>query len=66
MIESNRQRVKEAGIIAVVAPYLQSERHDLIRTMCGFYLNSSMDYGKILYTLPAWKIVWVINQFINF
>jgi hypothetical protein len=45
-IESNRKRVKDAGIISIAANWFKTERHDLIRTICGFYLNSSMDYGK--------------------
>jgi hypothetical protein len=49
-IEKNRKRVKDAGIISTVAVYLNSLQSDLIRTVCGFYLNSSMDYGKELKT----------------
>ncbi|KAG2199927.1 hypothetical protein INT47_009253, partial [Mucor saturninus] len=44
---SNRKRVKEAGIIPMVATWFETERTDLIRTICGFYLNSSMDYAPI-------------------
>ncbi|KAI8361761.1 armadillo-type protein [Blakeslea trispora] len=45
--ESNRRHVKEANIVTTVASYLISDRVDLIRTVCGFYLNSSMEYAPI-------------------
>ncbi|KAI8340386.1 armadillo-type protein [Choanephora cucurbitarum] len=45
--ESNRKHVKDAGIITTAASYLGSGRADLVRTVCGFYLNSSMDYVPI-------------------
>ncbi|GAN11293.1 ARM repeat-containing protein [Mucor ambiguus] len=46
--ENNRKRVKDAGIVPTVATYLtQNAPSDLIRTVCGFYLNSSMDYAPI-------------------
>ncbi|KAI8079536.1 armadillo-type protein [Gilbertella persicaria] len=45
--EANRKHVKAAGIVSLVASYLNSQRPDLIRTICGFYLNSSMDYASI-------------------
>ncbi|GAA5800342.1 hypothetical protein HPULCUR_005769 [Helicostylum pulchrum] len=45
--EQNRKRVKEAGIIPIVVPWFDIEQKDLIRTICGFYLNSSMDYAPI-------------------
>lgn len=39
--------MKDAGIVPTVAAYLtQNAPSDLVRTVCGFYLNSSMDYGK--------------------
>ncbi|KAG2233918.1 hypothetical protein INT48_004406 [Thamnidium elegans] len=45
--EQNRKRVKEAGIIPIVVPWFDIKQKDLIRTICGFYLNSSMDYAPI-------------------
>ncbi|KAI8639876.1 armadillo-type protein [Parasitella parasitica] len=46
--ENNRKRVKDAGIVPIVARYLtETPRLDLTRTVCGFYLNSSMDYAPI-------------------
>ncbi|KAF1802814.1 armadillo-type protein [Mucor lusitanicus] len=46
--ENNRKRVKDAGIVPTVAAYLtQNAPSDLVRTVCGFYLNSSMDYAPI-------------------
>ncbi|KAK4514550.1 uncharacterized protein ATC70_002148 [Mucor velutinosus] len=46
--ENNRKRMKDAGIVPTVASYLtQDAPSDLIRTVCGFYLNSSMDYAPI-------------------
>lgn len=45
-LEQNRKRVKDAGLISLVVPWFDSQQKDLIRTLCGFYLNSSMGYGK--------------------
>ncbi|KAI8988486.1 armadillo-type protein [Mycotypha africana] len=46
--EENRKRVEEAGIVSLVASFLKEANHsDLIRIVCGFYLNSSMDYAPI-------------------
>ncbi|KAI9280758.1 armadillo-type protein [Sporodiniella umbellata] len=45
--EDNRKRVKEAGVISTVSPYFKSPNKDLVRFLCGFYLNSSMDYAPI-------------------
>ncbi|KAI9485570.1 MAG: armadillo-type protein [Benjaminiella poitrasii] len=45
----NRKRVKDAGIIRILASYFDNRDSDsLIRTVCGFCLNSSMDYAPIL------------------
>ncbi|KAI7902649.1 armadillo-type protein [Cokeromyces recurvatus] len=44
----NRKRVKDAGIFPIIAPYFDNrDLPDLIRTACGFCLNSSMDYAPI-------------------
>ncbi|KAI9364191.1 armadillo-type protein [Pilaira anomala] len=45
--EQNRKRVKDAGLISLVVPWFDCQQKDLIRTLCGFYLNSSMDYAPI-------------------
>lgn len=40
--------MKDADIVRTVASYLtQNAPPDLVRTVCGFYLNSSMDYGRV-------------------
>ncbi|EIE84734.1 hypothetical protein RO3G_09444 [Rhizopus delemar RA 99-880] len=44
--ESNRKRVKEAGVISTVSPCLKSQNKELVRFLCGFYLNSSMNYDN--------------------
>lgn len=60
--ESNRKRVKEAGVISTVSPCLKSQNKELVRFLCGFYLNSSMNYGKIMSSLFSRMLITKNNS----
>ncbi|KAG0168891.1 hypothetical protein DFQ30_004204 [Apophysomyces sp. BC1015] len=51
MAKENRKRVHEAALIPFVMTFFDTE--ELIRTTCGFCLNSSMDYEPIQDSIAA-------------
>ncbi|KAG1473491.1 hypothetical protein G6F56_000924 [Rhizopus delemar] len=63
--ESNRKRVKEAGVISTVSPYLKSQNKELVHFLCGFYLNSSMDYAPIQIELSECGAAKALIELIN-
>ncbi|ORE20916.1 ARM repeat-containing protein [Rhizopus microsporus] len=42
--EDNRKHVKDSGVISTISPFFQCQKKELLPFICGFYLNSSMDY----------------------
>ncbi|ORE02065.1 ARM repeat-containing protein [Rhizopus microsporus var. microsporus] len=42
--EENRKHVKDSGVISTISPFFHSQKKELLPFVCGFYLNSSMDY----------------------
>ncbi|KAG1525503.1 hypothetical protein G6F49_006426 [Rhizopus delemar] len=63
--ESNRKRVKEAGVISTVSPCLKSQNKELVRFLCGFYLNSSMNYAPIQIELSECGAAKALIELIN-
>ncbi|KAL0079552.1 armadillo-type protein [Phycomyces blakesleeanus] len=62
----NRQKVHDAGVIPLAIPFLeQGHRPDLVRTCCGFCLNSSMDFEPIQADIATYGGVKLLTELLD-